>query len=68
MPTLKSEKPVPSPYSWRLHTGSERPNYQQENASTQEAQDQYQEPTQGSLTQPRAHSETKGILCLSLNP
>lgn len=71
---LESEGPVTSLYPWRSHThtctytGSERPNYLLENAGTQEAPDWYQEPTQGSLTQPHAHSETKGISCLCLNP
>ena len=50
------------------HTGSEMPNYLLENTGTQEAPDRYKEPTQGSLIQLQAHSETKGISCLCLNP
>lgn len=75
-PALVSEGPVSLLYPWRLHThshththsGSVRPNYLLENAGTHEAPDRYREPTQGSLTQLHAHSETKGISCLCLNP
>ena len=69
-PALESKGPVSSLYSLRLHThtDSERPNYLLENAGTQEAPDRYQEPTEDSLTQLHAHSETKGISCLCLNP